>query len=73
MLNAERARGDWPVERANGTNRCEFYAHYSGPLNLAAVNRALKSCQNSYNDYRPHQSLDLMTPDEHLASFKAVA
>jgi len=71
VLPPRRPQYNGCVERANATTRYEFYPHYRGPLNVAAINRALKTYQNHYNGYRPHQSLDLMTPNEYLASLKA--
>lgn len=50
------------VERANGTSRYEFYPFYQGSLTIAALNRELENYQWTYNHYRPHDSLDLMTP-----------
>ena len=54
------------VERANSTSRVEFYPFYVGALTLQAINKSLKKYQKLYNDYRPHQALDLMTPNEYL-------
>jgi transposase len=73
VLPPRRPQYNGCVERANATTRYEFYARYDGPLNLAAINRALRAYQHHYNDYRPHHSLDLMTPNEYLASLRAAA
>jgi len=73
VLPPRRPQYNGCVERANATTRYEFYARYDGPLNLAAVNHALRTYQRHYNDYRPHQSLDLMTPNEYLAHLSAAA
>ncbi len=50
------------VERANGTSRYEFYPLYEGPLTVTALNQQLIRYQWTYNHYRPHDSLNLMTP-----------
>lgn len=73
VLPPRRPQYNGCVERANATTRYEFYPHYHGPLNLQAINRGLKRYQDHYNGYRPHQALDLMTPNEYLASLKAAA
>ena len=73
VLPPKRPQYNGCVERANGTSRAEFYPFYEGPLTLEAVNRALKQYQQLYNDYRPHQSLDLMTPNEYLAQCSEAA
>lgn len=59
------------VECANGTSRGEFYPFYQGALTIAAINKALKQYLQLYNDYRPHQSLDLLTPNEYVQQLKA--
>lgn len=66
VLPPKRPQYNGCVERANGTSRGEFYPFYDGPINIGAINQALIKYQHLYNDYRPHQSLDLMTPNEYL-------
>jgi transposase len=73
VLPPRRPQYNGCVERANATTRYEFYPHYRGPLNLDAINRALKDYQDHYNGYRPHQALDLMTPNEYLQSLNVAA
>ena len=51
---------------APAPSRVEFYPFYVGALTLQAINKSLKKYQKLYNDYRPHQALDLMTPNEYL-------
>lgn len=66
VLPPKRPQYNGCVERANGTSRGEFYPFYDGALTIEAINKALKRYQRLYNDYRPHQSLDLLTPNEYV-------
>lgn len=50
------------VERTNGTFRYEFYHAQDTGYNLATLRTALAHFTHLYNTYRPHQSLDFMTP-----------
>jgi transposase InsO family protein len=61
------------VERAQGTHTTEFYELYDGPLNLDALNRALRRWEHVYNHVRPHQSLEYRTPREFLADWRAAS
>ena len=62
VLPPRKPKWNGCVERANGTSRYEFYPFYQGSLTVAAVNRELSNYQWTYNHYRPHDALDLMTP-----------
>ena len=73
VLPPRRPKYNGCVERANATTRYEFYPGYRGPLTIEAVNRALVAYQAHYNGFRPHQSLDLMTPNEYLAQLGMAA
>ena len=66
VLPPKRPQYNGCVERANSTSQVEFYPFYVGALTLQAINKSLKKYQKLYNDYRPHQALDLMTPNEYL-------
>jgi len=61
------------VERAQGTHTTEFYELYDGPLNLDALNGALRRWEHVYNHVRPHQSLEYRTPREFLADWHAAS
>ena len=50
------------TERANGSAKYEFYALYTGPLNLTSIRSHLKRYVHKFNHFRPHQSLLYMTP-----------
>ncbi|RME08662.1 MAG: transposase [Bacteroidetes bacterium] len=56
------------VERANGTDRHEFFGFYEVGTTIAEVRRAAKKWQYIYNHIRPHKSLNLIPPARYLAN-----
>ncbi len=54
------------VERANDTTRVEFWNQYRDEFTASAANRALTEYRRFYHQTRPHQALDMKTPDEYL-------
>lgn len=54
---ARKPRWSGCVETANGKTRYEFYPFYEGALTIEAVNRKLKTYQQYYNNYRPHDGI----------------
>lgn len=54
------------VERLNGTCRREFWEGYGGDLDLPTLQPALRQWETAYNTWRPHQSLDDLTPSAWL-------
>jgi len=57
------------VERAHRTHTEEFYEVYDGDLEILPLNQALKEWGKVYNCLRPHQALDMMTPEEYLIHY----
>jgi putative transposase len=53
------------VERANRTHREEFYEVEDIGLRLEEHNKQLEEWDKTYNQIRPHQSLDYLTPAEY--------
>jgi putative transposase len=53
------------VERANRTHREEFYEVEDVGIRLEEHNRQLEEWDKTYNQIRPHQSLDYLTPAEY--------
>ena len=53
------------VERCNRTVRYEFYRVYQGSTDLGDVQDALQKYMEMYNEYRPHQALNQLTPMEY--------
>jgi transposase InsO family protein len=54
------------VERAQRTHTEEFHDLYMGELDLKTFSEALREWETFCNTVRPHHSLDLQTPAEHL-------
>lgn len=54
------------VERINGTWRTDFYELYDLPTQLAELRPLLQDYVDTYNWDRPHEALDLQTPQEFL-------
>lgn len=50
------------VERTNGTFRYEFYHSWDTGYNLATLRTALEDFTKHYNTYRPHESINMLTP-----------
>jgi len=56
------------VERINGTWRTDFYETYDLPTQLYDLRPLLNDYMDTYNWDRPHEALDLQTPQEFLES-----
>lgn len=54
------------VERAHRTHAEEFYEVEDFPLEIPALNQALRAWELTYNTIRPHQALGYLTPKEYL-------
>lgn len=52
------------IERINGTSKYEFYALYNGPSRFDNLQKSLQKFVSSYNSFRPHKNLDLLTPSQ---------
>lgn len=52
------------VERSNGTARYEFYSQYNSGVSLHHIRKNLQKFAHFYNHYRPHQGIDLLTPNQ---------
>jgi putative transposase len=57
------------VERAQRTHTEEFYEVADMDFDIASINKALLSWEMKYNTYRPHQSLNYLTPKRYLELF----
>ena len=71
VLPPRRPQFNGCVERANDSARVEFWNLYTGELTVAAASAALIEYQHFYNHLRPHRTLDMRTPMEYLATWKA--
>lgn len=59
------------VERAHRTHQEEFYDLEEIPESLEAHNRLLRRWEETYNNFRPHQALGYLTPNEYLAKWRS--
>jgi transposase InsO family protein len=55
------------VERVNGTVQIEYLDRFYEETNVGKINEMLYDCLIEYNFYRPHRSLDLLTPIEYCS------
>lgn len=54
------------VERCNGITRDDFYSQYNDVFDAHTIKGHLLKFQSKYNNYRPHQALQNLTPMEYL-------
>ena len=59
------------VERGNGTFKYEFYSLYDKNDDLKTINDSLQQYTDIYNNYRPHRSLQGLTPMEYYKQMEA--
>jgi len=55
------------VERVNGTVQSEYLDRFYEETNVSKINEILYDCLIEYNFYRPHRSLNLLTPIEYCS------
>lgn len=58
------------VERGNCTDRYEFYRLYDGSFTLSILRPVLRKFMDMYNTFRPHQSLQYLTPQQYYAQLR---
>lgn len=55
------------VKRVNGTVQIEYLDRFYQETSVCKVNEILYDCLIEYNFYRPHRSLNLLTPIEYCS------
>ncbi len=55
------------IERVNGTVQSEYLDRFYEETNVGKINEILYDCLMEYNFYRPHRSLNLLTPIEYCS------
>ena len=55
------------VERVNGTVQSEYLDRFYEEASVSKINEILYDCLIEYNFYRPHRSLNLLTPIEYCS------
>ena len=74
MLPPKRPLYNGGVERINRTMRDDLYARNDLLANTLADFRAMvKRATHTYNQYRPHQKLDNLTPAQYFARLQEAA
>ena len=74
VLPPKKPKYNGGVERSNRTFREEFYAKNDLLADTVGAFKAeLKSAVLKYNSYRPHQSIDFLTPFEYIEMHNGLA
>ena len=55
------------IERVNGTVQTEYLDRFYEETSVSKINEILYNCLIEYNFYRPHRSLNLLTPIEYCS------
>jgi hypothetical protein len=55
------------VERVNGTVQSDYLDRFYEETNIDKINEILYDCLIEYNFFRPHRSLNLLTPIEYCS------
>jgi transposase InsO family protein len=55
------------IERINGTVRSEYFNRLYEKVSVDKIKEILYDCLIEYNFYRPHRSLNLLTPIEYCS------
>ncbi len=58
------------VENSHGSDKKEFYLQGNVCLDLAAMQTKIKSWQDTWNEIRPHEALDYLTPNEYFLKWQ---
>jgi putative transposase len=66
VIPPSRPQYNGGVERSNRTFREDFYNQLDYIDGIGDVKYQLKQALKKYNDYRPHQKLDNLTPSEYI-------
>lgn len=70
FIHPYRAQENTYVERSHGTDEREFYQRGNLCQSLSAMRQRIKAWEKTYNEVRPHESLNMLTPQEYLAKWQ---
>lgn len=70
FIHPYRAQENTYVERSHGTDQREFYQRGNVCQSLPAMRRRIKWWEKIYNDVRPHEALNMLTPKEYLRKWQ---
>jgi putative transposase len=70
FIHPYRAQENTYVERSHGTDEREFYQCGNLCQSLATMRRRIKGWEKTYNEVRPHESLNMLTPSEYFQKWQ---
>lgn len=70
FIHPYRAQENTYVERSHGTDEQEFYQRGNLCQSLATMRTRIKTWERIYNEIRPHESLNMLTPREYLTKWQ---
>ena len=70
FIHPRQAQENSYVERSHGTDEREFYQRGNLRQSLSAMRQRIKWWETIYNEVRPHQALNMLTPKEYLDSWQ---
>lgn len=70
FIHPRQAQENSYVERSHGTDEREFYQRGNLRQSLQAMRTRIRDWEKIYNEIRPHESLNMLTPREYLDSWQ---
>lgn len=70
FIHPYQAQENTYVERSHGTDEREFYQRGNLCQSLPEMRRRIKGWEKTYNEVRPHESLNMLTPTEYFQKWQ---
>lgn len=70
FIHPYRAQENTYVERSHGTDEREFYQRGNVCQSLPTMRQRIKGWEKTYNEVRPHESLNMLTPKEYFQKWQ---
>lgn len=70
FIHPYRAQENTYVERSHGTDEREFYQRGNLCQSLTGMRKRIKTWEKTYNEIRPHEALNMLTPMEYLRKWQ---
>lgn len=70
FIHPSRAQENTYVERSHGTDEKEFYQRGNLCQSLTTMRKRIKVWEKVYNEVRPHEALNMLTPKEYLQKWQ---
>jgi transposase InsO family protein len=71
FIHPYRAQENTYVERSHGTDEREFYQRGNLCQSLPRMRKRIRIWEKTYNEVRPHESLNMLTPQEYFQKWQA--